>query len=115
MVVHLNEKIRCSGHMMSMPYCGLDDSESAMYSDDILHVTCKRCIKRFKKEGTTLEKRIEGLKERIAMNNQDIKFGEDKDFKKISREDNKFCKPRLKELEKAFRDAFVATGEGEQE
>ncbi len=46
MVVHLNEKVECAGHMMSMPYCGLDDSESAMYTDYITGVTCKRCIRK---------------------------------------------------------------------
>ncbi len=111
MVIHLNEKIRCAGHMMSMPYCGLDDSESAMYSDNIKDVTCKLCIKKYKKHGSKLEQRIKELKERIEMNNQDIEFGEDKDFKKISREDNKFCKPRLKELEKALSDAEVLEDE----
>jgi len=44
------------------------------------------------------KQRIEELEERISMNNHDIEFGEDTYFKKISRQDNKFCKERLKEL-----------------
>lgn len=50
-----------------------------------------------------LEARIKDLQERISMNNQDIEFGEDGSFKKYSRGDNKFCKERLKELQKELK------------
>ncbi len=56
--------------------------------------TCKRCLN----EKEQVETRIKDLQERISMNNYDIEHGEDPDSKRISRGDNKFCKPRLKEL-----------------
>ncbi len=54
-----------------------------------------------------LLKRIEDLRERISLNNYDIEWGEDSDFKKISRADNRFCKERLKELEKEYRELEI--------
>ncbi len=59
------------------------------------------------KKKEKLLKRIEELKERISMNDYDIKWGEDSDSKRISRGDNRFCKERLKELEKEYRELEI--------
>lgn len=68
-------------------------------------INCKKC-----KEIEKLEIRIKDLKERVESNNQDIEFGEDKDFKKISLSDNVVCKKWLKEAEKEL-DALRGSAE----
>lgn len=58
-----------------------------------------------------IEKRIIDLQERIAMNNQDIEFGEASDFKKYSRSDNVCCKKWLKEAQKELKDVLLGDRE----
>jgi hypothetical protein len=58
-----------------------------------------------KREIKKIEKRIEDLEERIAMNTWDIEGGEESSFKKYSRSDNVCCRKWLKEAKKELKDA----------
>ncbi len=59
-----------------------------------------------------LIKKIEDLKERIAINTWDIEEGEPSDFKKYSRSDNVVCKKWLKEAEKELKDGIRGKHDG---